>query len=73
MPITAKGRNDILDLKCRDNNNILFIVEVQNAPQCYLHDHGLYYLCRTDIIAGCIGLPSNPRNPCLKNIEVRNR
>lgn len=43
---SAEGRGAVFDLKCKDDKGNLFIVEVQNAPQCYFHDRGLYYLCR---------------------------
>ena len=34
----------------QDINGAIFIVEVQNAPQTYFYERGLYYLCR--IISG---------------------
>lgn len=43
---TIEGRGAIFDLKCKDANGAVFIVEVQNAPQYYFYDRGLYYLCR---------------------------
>lgn len=44
--VTIEGRGAIFDLKCKDADGSVFIVEVQNAPQCYFYDRGLYYLCR---------------------------
>ena len=43
---TIEGRGAIFDLKCKDADGAVFIVEVQNASQCYFHERGLYYLCR---------------------------
>lgn len=43
---TIEGRGAVFDLKCRDTEGGVFIVEVQNASQCYFYERGLYYLCR---------------------------
>lgn len=43
---SIEGRGAIFDLKCKDAEGSVFIVEVQNASQCYFYERGLYYLCR---------------------------
>lgn len=43
---TIEGRGAVFDLKCKDAEGSVFIVEVQNAPQSYFYERGLYYLCR---------------------------
>lgn len=43
---TVEGRGAVFDLKCKDAEGSVFIVEVQNAPQSYFYERGLYYLCR---------------------------
>ena len=40
------GRNAVFDLKCKDKDGAVFIVEVQNSLQTYFYERGLYYLCR---------------------------
>ena len=40
------SRTAVFDLKCRDQDGTIFIVEVQNASQSYFYERGLYYLCR---------------------------
>lgn len=47
---STDGRAAVFDLKCKDKDGRIFIVEVQNAPQTYFYERGLYYLCR--IISG---------------------
>ena len=42
---TNEGRGAVFDLKCKDSDGSVFIVEVQNAPQCYFYERVLYYLC----------------------------
>lgn len=43
---SADSRGAVFDLKCKDVDGAIFIVEVQNAPQAYFYERGLYYLCR---------------------------
>lgn len=43
---TVEGRGAVFDVKCNDKNGNTFIVEVQNSPQSYFKDRGLYYLSR---------------------------
>lgn len=40
------SRTAVFDLKCKDQDGTIFIVEVQNASQSYFYERGLYYLCR---------------------------
>lgn len=40
------SRTAVFDLKCKDQDGSIFIVEVQNASQSYFYERGLYYLCR---------------------------
>lgn len=46
QPETKDSRIVIFDILCRDADGSVFIVEMQNAPQYYFFDRGLYYLCR---------------------------
>lgn len=43
---SVDSRGAVFDLKCKDIDGAIFIVEVQNAPQSYFYERGLYYLCR---------------------------
>ena len=43
---STDSRAAVFDLKCKDKEGRIFIVEVQNAPQTYFYERGLYYLCR---------------------------
>lgn len=43
---TTESRGAVFDLKCKDRDGSVFIIEIQNAPQTYFYDRGLYYLCR---------------------------
>ena len=40
------SRTAVFDLKCKDKDGTVFIVEVQNSLQTYFYERGLYYLCR---------------------------
>lgn len=40
------SRLAVFDLKCKDQDGTVFIVEVQNSLQRYFFDRALYYLCR---------------------------
>lgn len=43
---TTESRGAVFDLKCKDKDGSVFIIEIQNAPQTYFYERGLYYLCR---------------------------
>ena len=49
-PETTDGRTAVFDLRCRDRDGSIFIVEMQNCDQPYIYERGLYYICRA--IAG---------------------
>lgn len=39
---STDSRAAVFDLKCKDKEGRIFIVEVQNAPQTYFYERGLY-------------------------------
>ena len=41
---STDSRAAVFDLKCKDKEGRIFIVEVQNAPQTYFYERGLYSL-----------------------------
>lgn len=43
---STESRSAVFDLKCKDKDGSFFIIEIQNAPQTYFYERGLYYLCR---------------------------
>ena len=45
-PETTDGRTAVFDLRCRDRDGSIFIVEMQNCDQPYIYERGLYYICR---------------------------
>ena len=49
-PETSDGRTAVFDLRCKDKDGNMFIVEMQNCNQPYIYERGLYYICRA--IAG---------------------
>ena len=49
-PETSDGRTAVFDLRCKDKDGNMFIVEMQNCSQPYIYERGLYYICR--VIAG---------------------
>ena len=49
-PETADGRTALFDLRCKDKDGSIFLVEMQNCNQPYIYERGLYYICRA--IAG---------------------
>lgn len=49
-PDTSDGRTAVFDLRCKDRDGSIFIVEMQNCGQPYIYERGLYYICRA--IAG---------------------
>ena len=47
---TSDGRTAVFDLRCKDKDGSIFLVEMQNCSQPYIYERGLYYICRA--IAG---------------------
>ena len=45
-PDTSDGRTAVFDLRCKDRDGSIFIVEMQNCGQPYIYERGLYYICR---------------------------
>ena len=45
-PEATDGRTAVFDLRCRDRDGSIFIVEMQNCDQPYIYERGLYYICR---------------------------
>ena len=45
-PETTDGRTAVFDLRCKDKDGNMFIVEMQNCNQPYIYERGLYYICR---------------------------
>ena len=43
---STDSRGAVFDLRCKDKDGNFFIVEIQNCPQHYIYERGLYYLCR---------------------------
>lgn len=46
QPEVVEQRTVIFDLLCEDVDGTKFILEMQNCPQRYFFNRGLYYLCR---------------------------
>lgn len=46
QPEEKDGRVIIFDILCTDEDGSIFLVEMQNAPQYYFLDRGIYYICR---------------------------
>ena len=45
-PETSDSRTAVFDLRCKDKDGNMFIVEMQNCNQPYIYERGLYYICR---------------------------
>lgn len=46
QPEQQDGRTVIFDVLCEEDDGSLFIVEMQNVPQKYFLERGIYYGCR---------------------------
>ena len=46
QPEVVEQRTVIFDLLCEDVDGTKFVLEMQNCPQRYFFNRGLYYLCR---------------------------
>ena len=46
QPEVVEQRTVIFDLLCEDMDGSKFVLEMQNCPQRYFFNRGLYYLCR---------------------------
>lgn len=55
QPEVVEQRTVIFDLLCEDVDGSKFVLEMQNCPQRYFFNRGLYYLCRMVSLQGKTG------------------